>query len=96
MGNSDYLCEQRWLLSPFSPNRMKGQPPYLLIPNANFFVQTGAVVQQSGERSVEKDEILVAVPTGRRCGNCGKTEHNVRSCQEAEETFEKDSEAESD
>ena len=34
--------------------------------------------------------------TQRRCGNCGRTGHNIRTCQEVEETSDKGSNAASD
>ena len=57
--------------------------------------QKEAVVQQSKPMS-ENGVVSKAGPaTLRRCGNCGKTGHNVRTCQEVEETSE-DSDSDDD
>lgn len=55
-----------------------------------------AVVRQSGRRPAEEGVAETAAPTARRCGNCGKTGHNIRTCQEVVETSEEDSATESE
>ena len=42
--------------------------------------------QQSGERSLEERSLEGGLASQRRCGNCGKPGHNIRTCQELEET----------
>lgn len=47
--------------------------------------------QQSGERLVERDALEAGPSTQQRCRRCGKTGHNVRTCQEVKETSDKES-----
>ena len=42
--------------------------------------------QQSGERSLEERSLKGGLASQRRCSNCGKPGHNIRTCQELEET----------
>ena len=50
----------------------------------------GSGSQQSGGRLSGGGVSEAGPVTERRCGNCGKTGHNVRTCQEVEETSEED------
>ena len=52
----------------------------------------------SKRQKVSEDggEAEARLATQRRCGNCGKTGHNVRTCQEVEETSDEGSYVESD
>ena len=52
--------------------------------------QNDVAVRKSGGRSAEGGESEAGPATQRRCGKCGKTGHNVRTCQEVEETSDKD------
>ncbi len=45
----------------------------------------GAGSQQQGGGSSEGGALEAGSATQRRCGNCGKTGHNVRTCQKVEE-----------
>ncbi len=45
-------------------------------------------------RSSYEGEPEVRPATLRRCGQCGKTEHNIRTCQEVEETLEEENDVE--
>ncbi len=57
--------------------------------------QKKAVRQQSSRRSAEGGVVRVG-PSGLwRCRRCGKTGHNIRTCQEVEETSEEDNDIES-
>ena len=47
--------------------------------------------QQSNRRPAEGDASEARPSTSRRCRRCGKTGHNVRICQEVEETSDKES-----
>ncbi|KAK4181960.1 hypothetical protein QBC35DRAFT_363943, partial [Podospora australis] len=42
--------------------------------------------RQLTERSVGEGVPEASAPTLRRCGRCGETGHNIRTCQEVEET----------
>jgi hypothetical protein len=58
--------------------------------------QRDTVRPQSGQTSAGGSG-AEAGPSGlRRCGRCGKIGHNVRTCQEAEETSEEENDGESD
>ncbi len=46
--------------------------------------------------SEESGEMEAGPATQRRCGNCGKTGHNVRTCQEVGETSDEGSDIASD
>ena len=57
----------------------------------NLIEQKEIVRQQLSGRSVE-GAITQARSSGlRHCGRCGKTNHNVRTCPEVEDTSEEDS-----
>ena len=57
----------------------------------NLIEQKEIVRQQLSGRSV-KGTITQTRSSGlRHCGRCGKTNHNVRTCPEVEDTSEKDS-----
>ncbi|KAH8728843.1 hypothetical protein GQ44DRAFT_608063, partial [Phaeosphaeriaceae sp. PMI808] len=46
---------------------------------------------QKGKKARSRGDCERAQPGQRRCGNCGKTGHNARTCQEdKEETSESD------
>ncbi len=47
--------------------------------------------QESGEGSSRGGPSAAGPATQRRCGGCGKTGHNIRTCQEVEETSEEGS-----
>ncbi len=57
--------------------------------------QKEAVRQQSSKRSVEGDVVQARLSGLRRCKRCDKTGYNIRTYQEVEETFEEDSDIES-
>ena len=61
----------------------------------NLIEQKEIVRQQLSGRSVEGGVVQAGSSGVRRCGRCGKTNHNVRTCQEVEETSEEDSDIES-
>ena len=46
--------------------------------------------QQSGRKSTEGGVAQAGLSALRRCGRCGQTGHNVRTCQVAEETSDED------
>jgi len=52
----------------------------------DLITQKDAGRQKSGRRSAEGGTARVKPATLRHCGRCGKTGHDVRTCQEAEET----------
>jgi hypothetical protein len=52
--------------------------------------QKDIVRRQPGGRSAEGGVARAGLLGLRCCGRCGKTGHNVRTCQEAEETSEED------
>lgn len=52
--------------------------------------QKEATRQQSGKRSAGGSAAQAGPSVLRRCGRCGKTGHNVRTCQAAEETSGED------
>lgn len=64
----------------------------LTVENAHSLIEQKEIIrQQLSERSVE-ESIAQARSSGlRHCGRCGKTNHNVRICQEVKETSEEDS-----
>jgi hypothetical protein len=53
--------------------------------------QRKANTQQRGGRSMNQGGIQAGPSALRHCGRCGKTGHNVRTCQEAEETSDEES-----
>ena len=46
--------------------------------------------------SEEEGDVEAGPSTQRRCRQCGKPGHNIRTCQEVEETSDEDSDVESD
>jgi len=54
-----------------------------------------AATQQSGGRSAKGGATETRAAAQRHCRQCGKAGHNVRTCQEVEETSDEDSDVES-
>ena len=52
-------------------------------------------MQQSGGRLAKGGATETRVAAQRHCRQCGKAGHNVRTCQEVEETLDEDSDVES-
>ena len=57
--------------------------------------QKEIVRQQLNRRSMEENIVQTRLSDLRHCERCDKTNHNVRTCYEIEETSEKDSNIES-
>ena len=53
--------------------------------------QKNTAQQQPGRRSTERGAVQAGPSSLRRCGRCGKTGHNIRTCQEAENTSDEES-----
>jgi hypothetical protein len=69
----------------------------LNIEEAQVLIDQKAAKGSKRRKTATEGEDAQAEPaTQRRCGNCGKTGHNVRTCQEVGETSDEGSQEESD
>ena len=67
----------------------------LIIEDVHSLIKQKEIIrQQLSERSVKGDIVQIRTSGLRHCRRCDKTNHNVRICQEVEETSEKDSDIE--
>ena len=68
----------------------------LTIENVYSLIKQKEIVrQQLSKRSIKEDIVQVRSLDLQHYGRCGKTNYNVRTCQEIEETSEEDSDIES-
>ena len=67
----------------------------LTVENIHSLIKQKEIVRlQLSKRSIKEDIVQVRSSGLRRYKRCDKTNHNVRTCQEIEETSEKDNDIE--
>ena len=67
----------------------------LIVENVHNLIKQKEIVRsQLSKRSVKEDIVQIRSSGLRRCERCDKTNHNVRTCQEVEETSKKDNDIE--